>query len=113
MGQLNGKVAVITGASSEKGIGSAIAMRYAQEGASLFIVAEGTIERLEQVQRECASYPGAGRIEYGVFDLAKSGAAEDMIGEAARLFGRIDVLVNNAGIRAAYDFCIDGGYTSH
>jgi NAD(P)-dependent dehydrogenase (short-subunit alcohol dehydrogenase family) len=108
IGQLAGKVAVITGASSEKGIGSAIATRYAQEGASILLVAEGTVERLEQVQRECASLPGAGRIEYRVFDLAQRGAAERMIEEAARLFGRIDVLVNNAAIRAAYDF---GDYT--
>lgn len=104
MGVLTGKVAVITGASSAKGIGSAIAHRFAQEGAALFIVAEATIERLREVQQECAGYRGAGRIEYGVFDLAVRGAAERMIEEAARIFGRIDILVNNAAIRAAYDF---------
>ena len=91
-----------------KGIGSAIANRYAEEGAAIFLVAEGTRERLVQVQHECASHAAAGRIEYGIFDLAERGAAERMIEEAARLFGRIDILVNNAGIRAAYDF---GDYT--
>jgi NAD(P)-dependent dehydrogenase (short-subunit alcohol dehydrogenase family) len=91
-----------------KGIGSAIANRFAEEGAAMFLVAEGTRERLEQVQHECASHAAAGRIEYGIFDLAERGAAEGMIEEAARLFGRIDILVNNAGIRAAYDF---GDYT--
>ena len=105
---MTGKVAVVTGASSEKGIGSAIANRFAKEGAAVYLVAEGTREGLERVQRECASHAGAGRIEYGIFDLAEHGAAERMIEEAARLFGRIDILVNNAGIRAAYDF---GEYT--
>ena len=60
------------------------------------------------MQRTCAAYEGAGRVEYGVFDLAVSGAAERMIEEADRVFGRVDVLVNNAAIRAAYNF---GDYT--
>lgn len=108
MVQLTGKVAVVTGASTERGIGSAIAKRFAQEGASVFLVADGTVEQLEKVRNECSAYPAAGRIEYGVFDLAERGAAESMIEEAARRFSRIDVLVNNAGIRAPYDF---GKYT--
>lgn len=108
IGQLTGKVAIVTGASTERGIGSTIAKRFAREGASVFLVAEGTVEQLEKVRYECASYPGAGRIEYGVFDLALSGAAESMVEEAARRFSRIDVLVNNAGIRAPHDF---GDYT--
>ncbi|HKA44978.1 MAG TPA: SDR family NAD(P)-dependent oxidoreductase [Burkholderiales bacterium] len=108
MGLLTGKIAVITGASTARGIGNAIANRFAESGASIYLVAEGTVERLKATQDECRAYPAAGRIEYGVFDLAERGAAERMIETAARLFGRIDVLVNNAGIRAAYDF---GDYT--
>lgn len=108
MGQLTGKVAVVTGASTERGIGNAIAKRFAWEGASVFLVAEGTIAQLEKVQNECRSYPEAGSIDYGVYDLSEPGAAERMIEEAARRFSRIDVLVNNAGIRAQYDF---GEYT--
>lgn len=108
MGQLIGKVAVVTGASTERGIGNAIAKRFAREGASVFLVAEGTVEQLEKVQNECRNHFEAGRIEYGLFDLSERGAAERMIEEAARRFSRIDVLVNNAGIRAAYDF---GDYT--
>jgi NAD(P)-dependent dehydrogenase (short-subunit alcohol dehydrogenase family) len=38
MGQLTGKVAVVTGASEERGIGNAIAKRFAREGASVFLV---------------------------------------------------------------------------
>ena len=104
MGQLTGKVAVVTGASTERGIGNAIAKRFAQAGASVFLVAEGTPEQLQTAQEECGSYSEAGRVEYGIFDLSERGSAEQMIEEAARLFGRIDILVNNAGIRAAYDF---------
>jgi len=108
MAQLAGKVAVVTGASTERGIGSAVAKRFAREGASVFLVAQGTIEQLENVQSECRSHPGAGRIEYGIFDLSERGAAERMIEDAARRFSRVDVLVNNAGIRASHDF---GEYT--
>jgi NAD(P)-dependent dehydrogenase (short-subunit alcohol dehydrogenase family) len=100
MGQLTGTVAVVTRASTERGIGNAIAKRFAREGASVFLVAEGTIEQLEKVQGECRSYPEAGHIDFGIFDLAERGVAEQMIEEAGRRFSRIDVLVNNAGIRA-------------
>jgi NAD(P)-dependent dehydrogenase (short-subunit alcohol dehydrogenase family) len=105
---LAGKVAVVTGASTEKGIGAAIARRFAQAGASVFLVAEGTLEQLQTARDACQSYPGAGPADCGIFDLAQPGAAESMIEEAVRRFSRIDVLVNNAGVRAAYDF---GDYT--
>ena len=108
MGQLAGKVAVVTGASTRLGIGSAIARRFAREGASVFLVAEGAIGELEKIRDECRGYPEAGCIDYGVYDLAENGAAERMIEDAAQRFSRIDVLVNNAGIRAPCDF---GEYT--
>jgi NAD(P)-dependent dehydrogenase (short-subunit alcohol dehydrogenase family) len=108
MGQLSAKVAIVTGASTERGIGNAIAKRFAREGASVFLVAEGTVEQLEKARDECRSYPGAGRIEYGVYDLSERGAAERMVEDAAQRFSRIDVLINNAGVRAPYDF---GEYT--
>ena len=50
----------------------------------------------------------AGTIEYGLYDLSIAGNAEAMIADAHKRFGRIDVLVNNAGIRAPYNF---GDYT--
>ena len=108
MGSLKNKVAIVTGASTPKGIGNAIAQCFAQAGASVFLVAEGTVEQLKAAQKKCRSYVDAGRIEYGVFDLAKSGAAEQMVAKAKKVFGRVDVLVNNAGIRAPYNF---GEYT--
>ena len=107
-GSLKDRVAVVTGASTPKGIGNAIAKRFAKAGANVYLVAEGTQEQLETAQRECRALEGAGRIEYGIHDLAKSGAAESMVAEAEKLFGRIDVLVNNAGIRINESF---GDYT--
>jgi NAD(P)-dependent dehydrogenase (short-subunit alcohol dehydrogenase family) len=99
-GQLVGKVAVITGASTEKGLGDAIGRRYAAEGASLFLAAEGTADGLAKVSEECQKLcPGNGVVETGLFDLSKPDAPEAMIAAAVAKFGRIDVLVNNAGIR--------------
>lgn len=108
MGSLKDKVAIVTGASTPKGIGNAIADRFAKAGASVYLVAEGTVEQLKAAQKKCQSHADAGRIEYGVFDLGETGAAEKMVAEAAKIFGRVDVLVNNAGIRAPYNF---GDYT--
>lgn len=104
MGDLTGKVAVVTGASTERGIGSTIALKLAGAGASVYLVAEGTEAGLRCVQATCSALPEAGRILYGVFDLSQRGVPEKMIETAAAAFGRIDVLVNAAGIRAALDF---------
>src|SRR6185503_20342221 len=103
MDELTGKVAVISGASSPHGIGNAIAKRFAQAGASLFLVAEATAEQLETAVRECRAL-GAGRFESAIIDLADRGAAERMIAQAEASFGRVDVLVNNAGMRASVNF---------
>ena len=108
MASLTGICAVVTGASSEKGIGRAIAKRFAESGASVFLVAERTEQQLKDAQRECRKVGEAGQIEYGIFDLAAPGSAEAMIAEADRLFGRVDILVNNAVFRTDYDF---GDYT--
>lgn len=104
MTALSGKCAVVTGASTNKGIGRAIARRLAENGASVFLVAEGTEQQLQDAQRECRQVQPAGRFEYGLFDLATPGNAEAMIAEADRLFGRVDILVNNAVFRTDYDF---------
>lgn len=97
---LTGKVAVITGASTPKGLGTAIARRFAAEGASLYLVADGTAEQLAAAAESCrALSQTGGRIEYGQFDLGEPDAPEAMIAKALDDFGRIDILVNNAGIR--------------
>mgnify|MGYP001031156567 CR=1 FL=1 len=97
---LTGKFAVITGASTPKGLGMAIARRFAAEGASLYLVADGTREQLEAAVADCRELSRAGgRMAWGQYDLGQPDAPEAMIATALDEFGRIDVLVNNAGIR--------------
>src|SRR5687767_8804883 len=104
MGELKGKVAIVTGASTPRGIGNATAKLLAQAGASVLLVAEGTTEQLETAVRECRAFPAAGRIESALIDLGQAGEAERMIAHADALFGRVDVLMNNAAIRISEDF---------
>ena len=61
---LKGKVAVVTGASTPKGIGNAIARRYAAEGAALYLVAEGTEQQLSEAVKTCRGLsPNGAKIE--------------------------------------------------
>ena len=100
MGRLDGKRALITGGS--RGIGECVALRFAAEGARIFLAADGTEDELESVARECRA--AGGSAVYGVFDLGEEGAAERMVEAAGAALGGVDVLVNNAGIRASRPF---------
>lgn len=97
MKPLQGKVAIITGASSPVGIGAATARRLAQSGARLLLTAH---EPVDAVARECADILGD---KDGVLamttDLADADAVTAMVAQAEKKFGRIDMLFNNAGIR--------------
>ena len=108
VGALQGRVAIVTGASTPHGLGRAIARRFARAGASLLLVAEGTAAQLDEARAQCAAEPGAGRVESACIDLGVPGAPEHMVEQAEACFGRIDVLVNNAGIRMPVAF---GEYT--
>ena len=90
----------MTGAS--RGIGECVARLFAGEGARLYLAADGTQDELENVARECGA--AGGPAAYGVFDLAEEGAAERMVEAAASALGGVDVLVNNAGVRASQPF---------
>lgn len=98
---LQGKVALVTGAS--RGIGRATARALAGAGAALYLVAEGTREELASAVIECRK-TGAPAAEFGVFDLADAGAPQGIADAAVKAYGRIDVLVNNAGIRIRKPF---------
>lgn len=91
--RLKGKSVVITGASS--GIGRAITERFVNEGAKVIAVARRA-ERLEELAGTLKSAPG--KIIAFAGDISLKETNEAMIEAALREFGRLDVLVNNAGI---------------
>jgi glucose 1-dehydrogenase len=94
--QLEGKVALVTGAGS--GIGSAIAQRFASEGAA---VAINYLGYAEDAQRLAAELPRAIAVEADVSDAT---AVRSLVAEVERELGPINVLVNNAGIEKAQPF---------
>jgi len=95
MARLSGRVAVVTGAA--RGIGLAICRRFADEGAQ---VAMADVD--EAALREAAaSVPGATAI---VADVSRRADVHRVVRSTAALAGRVDVLVNNAGITHACDF---------
>jgi NAD(P)-dependent dehydrogenase (short-subunit alcohol dehydrogenase family) len=90
---LENRVALITGAG--RGIGRAIAMGYAKEGASIAAVARTEAE-LKSLERELRAM--GRRVVSIVADLTEPAAARRVVDETTAAFGNIDILVNNAGI---------------
>ena len=93
MGRLEGKVAIITGASS--GIGAAAMVQFAREGAKVVGVAR-TLEKLKAVLGEVESAGGQGHVVQA--DVGKPATAERAFDEAVEKFGGVDILINNAGV---------------
>ena len=91
--RLDGKVAVITGGG--RGIGRAIALRFAAAGASVVVSGTST-EALEQTARDLEAR-GARAIRV-IADVADEAAVAQVIARTLAAFGRLDILVNNAGI---------------
>lgn len=89
------KIAVITGAS--RGIGAAIAKAFAQSGYSLALCCKSSEAKLNSLARELQQ-PYQNKILTFVGDVADHSFVQSMISDTLTQFGRIDVLINNAGI---------------
>jgi 3-oxoacyl-[acyl-carrier protein] reductase len=94
--KLDGKVAVVTGAS--KGIGAGIAKALSAEGASVVVNYSSSKQGADRVVAEILGRGGHAIAVQG--DVSKQADIERLFSEAKRAFGRIDILVNNAGVYA-------------
>ncbi|ADL53967.1 SDR family NAD(P)-dependent oxidoreductase [Clostridium cellulovorans] len=95
MFELNGKVAVVTGASS--GLGKDAALAYAKEGVNVALLAR-RVEKIEEIAKEVESL-GVKAIAIKC-DVAKEEEVKVAIETIVNEFGRIDILLNNAGVTA-------------
>ena len=93
-GRLSGKAALITGSS--RGIGRAIALAFAREGARICINYVSAKERAEEVAREINSIGSEAIIVRA--DVSRRGDVKRLVEEVVNTFGKIDILVNNAAV---------------
>lgn len=92
--ELNGKVALVTGAG--RGIGKAVALELARLGATVLVNYNGSRERAEEVVAQIAAQGGTA--EAVCCNVADFQACGSMVEEAVKRYGHVDILVNNAGI---------------
>jgi len=91
--RLVGKVAIVTGAS--RGIGRAISIALAKEGATVVLAAR-SIQKLEQTAEQVAE--AGGKAQIVVTELTDEESIKNLVKAAKEKFGRLDILVNNAGV---------------
>lgn len=108
MYNLQGKVALVTGAGGERGIGRAVAMRLAQEGADVVVndvrAQSPSGERWGGMAQVVQEIEALGRRALGVVaDVSDAAQVQAMVDQALATFGQVDILVNNAGARAGRD----------
>ncbi|HEX4139268.1 MAG TPA: glucose 1-dehydrogenase [Candidatus Methylacidiphilales bacterium] len=100
MGKLEGKVALVTGSS--QGIGAAIAVRFAQEGADVVVNYRSHPEEGEAVKQQVLA---AGRRSVAIgADLSDVGSINKLIADSIAGLGKLDILVNNAGVEKNASF---------
>jgi short-subunit dehydrogenase len=100
MVDLKGKTAIITGASS--GIGAALALEFSQRGACLTLAAR-RLERLKEIAQKCP-----GEVLPIAADLTRDSDRKRIVQQTLDRWGRVDVLVNNAGLGMYGDFLSAG-----
>ena len=114
MYDLNGKVAIITGAGGRHGIGRAIALRLAQEGADVVVTdIQRSTDAMRPEDRQAGwrgldsvvgEIEALGRQALGLFsDVSDPAQVSDMVAQTLDRFGHIDILVNNAGSQPGRD----------
>lgn len=91
---LDGKIALVTGAS--RGIGRAIALRLAEAGATVVVNYAGNVKAAQEVESMIVDAGGKAMLIQA--DIANTEAVDDMIKNINKEYGKIDILVNNAGI---------------
>ena len=94
--QLAGKVGLVTGSTS--GIGLGIARAFAGAGMNVMLNGFGDRAAIEKMRTELAAEYGV-QVSYSPADMTKPAEIAKMVAEAETVFGRLDVLVNNAGIQ--------------
>lgn len=94
MGLLTGKTALITGAA--RGIGKAIALKFASEGASIAFTDLVINESAEETVKELEAF--GVKVKAYASNAADFEATQEVVAEIEKEFGRVDILVNNAGI---------------
>ena len=97
-GRVAGKVALVTGAGT--GIGRAVCVRLAEEGADVIVTSQ-TAAHVEETRRLAAE--ASGREQLGLqLDVGDGDAVARVVGQVVESFGRIDILSNNAGIELVH-----------
>ncbi|MDR5780326.1 SDR family oxidoreductase [Caballeronia sp. LZ065] len=100
MSRLAGKVAMVTGAG--RGIGAAIALAFAREGAAV-VLAELDIDTAQATAKRIAAETNNARVIALRTDVTQSASVKDAVEQAQARLGPLDVLVNNAGINVFCD----------
>ena len=91
---LEGKVAIVTGAS--RGIGKAIAQQFIAQGAKVAFTYRSSAEAAASLEQELSA--GGGTVKGFQSDAASMTDAERLVGEVVDAFGTVDIVINNAGI---------------